>query len=297
MKKLYAGLEAGGTKFNCMIASGPEEIIDTAKFPTTTPEETLESVKKFFRKYKDDIVSMGIGSFGPVDPNPNSDTFGYITTTPKKGWANTNIAGELAGDLQVPFGFDTDVNAAALGEYTWGAAQSLSTFVYMTIGTGVGGGGMVEGKLMHGLVHPEMGHILLRRDPVVDPFPGTCPYHGDCFEGLCAGPAIQERWGKPGKELPDDHKAWPLEASYIGQGLANLTVTLSPQRFILGGGVMHQEQLFPMVRKALQKYLNGYVQSAEILGHIDAFVVPPQLGDNAGMLGSIALAMQAEKKD
>jgi fructokinase len=236
---------------------------------------------------------VGIGSFGPVDVNPNSPTYGYITSTPKAGWLNTNFLGQLQQAFYLPMGFDTDVNTAALGEWRWGAAQGLDTFLYLTIGTGVGGGGMINGRLMHGLVHPEMGHLLLRRDPQADPYSGACPFHGDCLEGLASGPAIEKRWGQRAEHLPADHPAWTLEAQYLALGLVNLIVTVSPQRIILGGGVMEQAHLLPMVRARVQALLNGYVRSPQITEDIDSYIVAPELGSRAGVLGAIALARQA----
>jgi fructokinase len=248
----------------------------------------------FFREQakKEPLAALGIASFGPVDPNPASSTFGYITTTPKPHWANTDLAGSVGRALGVPVGFDTDVNGAALGEYRWGAAQGLDTFIYLTIGTGLGGGGLVNGRLMHGLIHPEMGHVRLPHDWATDPFAGACPYHGDCLEGMAAGPAMEKRWGQPAETLPSDHPAWSLEAHYLALGLVNFICTLSPQRIIMGGGVMEQPQLFPLISRKTQELLNGYVQSPEIIERIDRYIVPPGLGNRAGVLGAIALAEQ-----
>ena len=292
---LFGGIEAGGTKFVCAVASGPDDLRAETRFPTTTPDETIGQAITFFREQSEaePLAAVGISSFGPVDPAPGSPTFGYITTTPKPGWAQVDFAGPIAQALGVPVGFDTDVNGAALAEGRWGAAQGLDTFVYLTIGTGLGGGGMVNGELMHGLVHPEMGHICLPHDREADPFEGTCPYHGDCLEGMASGPAIEARWGRPATELPPDHEAWDLEAHYLALALRTFVCTLSPQRIILGGGVMDQKQLFPMVREKLQRYLNGYVQADAILTDIDAYVVPPALGNRAGVLGGVALAERA----
>jgi fructokinase len=228
-----------------------------------------------------------------VEPNVGAPYFGHITTTPKQGWHNADIVGPLQAALRLPVGFDTDVNGAALGEYRWGAAQGLDTVVYLTVGTGLGGGGLVGGKLIHGLLHPEMGHMLLRRDPAVDPFPGFCVYHGDCFEGLVCGPAIAARWGKPAHELAPDHPAWDLEADYLAQGLVNIILVLSPQRILLGGGVMDQAHLFPRIHRKVQEKLNGYIQKPEILEQIEQYIVPPGLGGRAGVLGAIALAEAA----
>ena len=238
------------------------------------------------------LEAIGIASFGPLDPNPASPTFGHITTTPKPGWANADLGGAIQRAFNLPIGFDTDVNGAALAEGRWGAAVGLDTFIYFTIGTGIGGGAMVNGRLLHGLLHPEMGHIPLPHDWKQDPFPGKCPYHGDCFEGMAAGPAIEARWQTKGQELTSDHPAWELEAHYIALALRSVICMMSPQRIILGGGVMDQPQLFPLVRQKTVKSLNGYVQSPAIVNNIDRYIVPPALGNQAGVLGAIALGMQ-----
>ena len=288
---LWGGIEAGGTKFVCAVGTGPDNLRAEVRFPTTTPEETIGRAVQFFQQQKKGpLTAIGIASFGPVDLNPDSPTFGYITDTPKPGWAHTDFAGRIRRALGVPVGFDTDVNVAALGEYRWGAAQGLDTFIYLTIGTGIGGGGMVNGKLIHGLVHPEMGHIRIPHDRDRDPYAGSCPYHGDCLEGLAAGPALEERWGQRGETLPADHPAWPLEADYLAFGLVNIICILSPQRIIIGGGVMQQPQLFPLVRRRVQELLNNYLPVPAILDHIDDYIVPPGLGDRAGVLGAMALA-------
>jgi len=291
--ELYGGIEAGGTKFVCAVGSGPEEIKAETRFPTTTPEETIGKAIQFFQEQKEPLKAIGIGSFGPVDPNPSSPTFGYITTTPKPGWATTSLVGKIKSALELPIGFDTDVNAAALGEHRWGAAQGMDTFVYLTIGTGIGGGAMVNGNLVHGVMHPEMGHILLPRDPEQDPFEGICPYHGDCLEGLACGPAIEARWGQRGETLGEGHPAWKLEAHYLALGLVNIITILSPRKIIMGGGVMEVGFLFPLVRQEVQTTLNRYIQVPEILDGIETYIVPPKLGGKAGVLGSIALAQQA----
>ncbi len=291
---LFGGIEAGGTKFVCAVGSGPEDMRDEIRFPTTKPDETIGQAIEFFKAQaeKEPLAAIGIAAFGPVDPNPNSPTFGYITTTPKPHWAQTDFAGAIKAALTVPVGFDTDVNGAALGEHRWGAAQDVDTFIYLTIGTGVGGGVMVNGQLLHGLIHPEMGHVQLPHHPE-DSYAGHCPFHGDCLEGMVAGPALEERWGQKGQTLGPDHPAWELEAHYIAVALASFICTLSPQRIILGGGVMEQEHIFPMIRERVQEYLNGYVQSPAILENIDTYIVPPGLGNKAGVLGAIALAQRA----
>ena len=262
---IYGGIEAGGTKFVCAVGMGPDDIRAEERFPTRWPEETIAQAIDFFRSQQDTsgelLAAIGIGSFGPVDPNPGSPTYGHITSTPKPGWAHTDFAGIVRRELNLPVAFDTDVNAAALGEWRWGAAKGLDTFIYLTVGTGIGGGGMVNGKLMHGLVHPEMGHVRVPHDWEVDPYAGHCPYHGDCLEGLAAGPAIAERWGQRGETLPAGHPAWELEAKYLAMGLVNFICALSPQRIIMGGGVTNGPGLFPMVRRNVQKLLNGYITS------------------------------------
>ncbi len=293
MSGLYGAIEAGGTKFVCCTGTGPGGVRGGARFPTTTPAETIGRAIAFLSeqsKIHGPLAGVGIASFGPVDLARLSPAWGHITSTPKPGWAHTDLAGPVAATLGVPVAFDTDVNGAALGEGRWGAARGLDTFVYVTVGTGIGGGGMVGGRLMHGLVHPEMGHMRIPRDREVDPFEGCCPFHGDCLEGLASGPALEARWGRPAAELPADHPAWALEAEYLALLCVNLTVVLSPQRIILGGGVMHQPQLFPEIRHRLQERLAGYVQSPAILKEVDSYVVPPALGDRAGVLGALALA-------
>lgn len=290
--EMLGGIEAGGTKFVCGIGNGPDDL-ETVKFPTTTPAVTLTEVVQFFRaKAGSNLQAVGIGSFGPVDIELSSQTYGFITSTPKLGWANFDLVGEITRALGVPAGFDTDVNAALLGEAKWGAAQGLTDAVYMTIGTGIGGGAMAGGRLVHGLVHPEMGHLRIPHDFVKDPYGGSCPYHGDCLEGLACGPAIQARWGRPGAELPFDHPAWDLESDYLAFAVMNLAVTLSPQRFILGGGVMSEPRLFEILRTKFSRLMNGYVRHIDILEHLDEYIQPPGLGGQAGILGSLVLASQ-----
>lgn len=290
---LFGGVEAGGTKFVCVVGSGPDDIRGETRFPTSTPAATLGEAIRFFREQQSQhgpLHAVGIGSFGPVDLHPASARFGYITSTPKVGWANTDVAGPFRLALGLPVAFDTDVNAAALGEWRFGAARGLDTFVYLTVGTGIGGGGMVNGRLMHGLVHPEMGHVRLPHHPGRDPFPGSCPFHGDCLEGLASGPAMTARWGRPGETLPADHAAWGLEAHYLALALVGFVCTLSPQRLILGGGVMEQPQLLPLIRRELKALLNGYIQAPEVLDDIDGYVVAPALGRRAGAIGALVLA-------
>lgn len=294
---LVGGIEAGGTKFVCAVGTAPDDIRAEVRFPTTTPAETLAHAITFFQEQQaryGQLGAIGVAAFGPADPHPASPTYGYITTTPKPGWQHTNVAGTLGAALGVPIAFDTDVNGAALGEHRWGAAQDVATFIYLTIGTGVGGGVMVNGSLLHGLVHPELGHIRLPRDPAADPYAGHCPFHGDCLEGLTCGPALAARWGMPAQHLPPEHPAWALQAHYLALALQSFICTLSPQRIIMGGGVMDQPHLLPMIRTNVQRYLNGYIQAAALQedGLAD-YIVAPRLGNQAGVLGAIALAQQA----
>jgi len=297
MSGVFGGIEAGGTHFVCAVGTGPADIRAKDEFPTAAPDGTIQRAIRFFTDFRQQnplspLEAIGIGSFGPVDLNRASPAWGCITSTPKPGWANTDFAGRVKQALGVPVAFDTDVNAAALGERRWGAAQGLDSFVYLTIGTGIGGGCMVNGELMHGMSHPEMGHIRIPHDSAADPFQGICPYHRDCLEGLASGPALQARWKTNPGTLPDEHPAWPLEARYLALGISNLVCALSPQRIVLGGGVMHRASLLPMIRREVQKLLNGYVQTREIIDGIDSYIVPPGLGEQSGVLGAIALAME-----
>jgi len=290
---VLGAIEAGGSKFVCGIGATPADLI-TTQIPTTTPAETLESVVEFFRREAGgELKAVGIASFGPVDPHPGSPTFGYITCTPKLGWRGTDVAGTVGRGLGVPVGFDTDVNGAALAEARWGAARGLADFLYLTVGTGIGGGAMVNGKLLHGLLHPEMGHLRIPHDRARDPYGGGCPFHGDCLEGLASGPALRARWSMAPRELPPTHPAWALEAEYLALGLHNLVCTLSPRRIVIGGGVLHQPCLLPMVRAELTRLLNGYIEAAEIVEEMESFVVLPELGDRAGVLGALVLAEEA----
>jgi fructokinase len=285
---ILGGIEGGGTKWVLGVGTGPDDL-QTISIPATTPVETLRNAAEFF--CAKNIAALGIGCFGPLDLHPGSPTYGYITSTPKNGWRNTDILGELSRVIQVPVALDTDVNASALGEARWGAAQGLTDFVFLTVGTGIGGGAMVGGHLIHGLTHPEMGHMPMPRDR--DPFKGCCPFHGDCLEGLASGPAIRARWGIAGEDLPADHPAWKLEAYYLAAALANIVYTLSPRKIILGGGVMRQQQLFPLIHQELIERLNGYIQAPEILEEIESFVVPPGLGERSGVAGALVLAESA----
>lgn len=281
-------IEAGGTKIICGIGNEQGEIEKKINFPTESPEIVFAKIRSFFEE--EQLDALGVGTFGPIDVNRSSATYGYITSTPKPGWRDVDVLGELKSYINVPIGFDTDVNGAALAEALWGSAKGVNSCVYYTIGTGVGVGVYVEGNLVHGLLHPEAGHIPVKRHPQ-DSFEGLCPYHGDCLEGVAAGPAIERRYGKKGHELSADHEAWKLEAYYLGQALMSTILLLSPERIILGGGVMHQEQLFPMIREEVKRNLNGYVQHDMLLKHIDQYIIPPGLGDNAGLSGAVAIGL------
>ncbi len=295
---LFGGIEGGGTKFVCAVGTGPDDIRAEKRFPTTTPQETMAQAVDFFKQQEADfgqISAIGFACFGPLDPNPDSPTFGHILPTPKPGWSNADVVGPLRSGLGIPVAFDTDVNGAALGEGRWGAGQGLQNFIYLTVGTGIGGGAYVEGKLLHGLIHPEMGHIPLRHDKTQDPYEGNCPFHGDCFEGLASGVAVEKRWQKSGHDMLEDHPAWDLEAEYIAQALASYSFTLSPQRIIIGGGVGSLDHLLPKIQQKTKQLINSYIQSPIILEHIETYIVNPGLGNRSGMLGAIALAEQAIK--
>jgi fructokinase len=292
---LFGGIEGGGTKFVCAVGTGPEDIRAETRFPTTTPVETLSRAISFFKQQSKEIgplFAMGVVCFGPVDPDPTSPSFGTVLPTPKPGWSNADIVGPLHSALNLPVGFDTDVNGAALAEARWGAAQGCDPVLYITIGTGIGGGVLINGNLLHGLLHPEMGHIRIPHDVGTDPFPGVCPFHADCFEGLASGPALEKRWGQKAETLPVDHPAWDLEAHYIALALANFILTLSPQKIVVGGGVAQQTHMLSLVRKKTQTVLNGYVQSPKVNQSIADYIVLPALGGSAGVLGAIALAKQ-----
>ncbi len=289
----FGAIEAGGTKFLCAVGSGPDDLSEPVRFTTTTPAETLAKCIEFFRA-EAPLDAIGVGCFGPIELDRRSPNYGRVTVTPKPGWGNAKIVAPLADALGVPIGFDTDVNGAVLGEARWGAARDLDTAIYITIGTGIGGGALVGGQLAHGLVHPEMGHLLLPREADDLDFPGHCPFHGArCWEGLASGPALRQRFGQPAETLAPEHRAWDLEARYIAAALTTLVLVLSPERLILGGGVMQQAALFPTIRAHLTRSLAGYVQAEPVLAGVDRYVVPPALGQRSGILGALALAERA----
>lgn len=284
---MFGAIEAGGTKFVCAVSDENFTIKERVSIPTTTPEETMTEVFSFFDQYE--LTAIGIGSFGPIDVNKESDTYGFITSTPKTAWKFYDFLGSVKNRYSVPIGWTTDVNAAALGEIKLGAAKGLKSCVYLTVGTGIGGGAVINGELLEGYGHPEMGHIPVRLHPN-ETYKGTCPYHGDCLEGIAAGPAIEGRFGKKGHLLADQEEVWEMEAYYLAQALMNYTLILSPERIVLGGGVMKQKQLYPLVRQKFAELMNDYVQVPDL----EQYIVAPGLEDNAGILGSLLLAADAE---
>lgn len=289
---LIGALEAGGTKMVCSIGTPQGNVLQRASFPTASPEVTIAQIVDFISKF--DVEALGIGPFGPLDLNPDSPTYGSITKTPKAEWCDYPLLRELSRRLGVPAAIDTDVNAAALAEHKMGAGKGLGSLLYVTVGTGIGGGMVVGGRLVHGLVHPELGHMFMSVDPS-DPMPdGICPFHHQCLEGLASGPAIEKRWGLSAKLMTEDHPAWALEAGYLAQMCANAIVTVSPEIIVLGGGVMQQTHLFPRIREKTLALLGGYVASPSLTPEgIDSYIVPPQLGVNSGVMGALLLGAQA----
>jgi fructokinase len=291
--RLYGGIEPGGTPVACLIGSGPDNIVAETRFATTTPAETIGRMIGFFCEHSRShpVAAVGVGSFGPVDLDPQSCTYGFITTTPKPGWQHLDLCGPLVQALQVPVAFDTDVNAAALGEYRWVPEnRGADPLLYLTVGTGIGLGAVVHGEPVHGLIHPEAGHMLLPHDRELDPFGGACPFHGDCWEGLASGTALEKRWGQRGETLPSAHPAWALEAHYLGVGLANLLYCYSPRRVVVGGGVLLQPGLLDRVRRETQSVIGGYLRSEALETDLGGLVVAPGLGARSGVLGALALA-------
>ena len=287
---LVGGIEAGGTKFICAVGDEKGRIQERIQIPTGLPEETMPEVIRFFEKYKLDAI--GIGSFGPIDIDKESKSYGNITTTPKPGWKDYAFVRTIQEHFRLPVGFNTDVNGAALAESAFGAAEGLGSCIYITVGTGIGVGAVVGGQLLQGLSHPEMGHITVRRHPK-DQFKGRCPFHGDCLEGLAAGPAIHERWGRPGSELQSETAVWEMEAYYLAQAIAQYILILSPKKVILGGGVSKQEQIFPLIHQHVRTILNGYVSVPQLESGIEDYIVRPGLDGDAGIVGALLLAVQS----
>lgn len=296
MSVAFGGIEGGGTKFVCVVGTGPDAIHAETRFPTTTPEETLSRAVEFLRTESGPyggLAAVGVATFGPIDLDPGSSGYGVMQKTPKPGWTGADVAGILSASLDRPIGLDTDVNGAAMGESRWGAGRGVDTMVYLTVGTGVGGGGLVRGEPMHGLLHPEMGHIRVPIAPG-DDFAGLCPYHRTCLEGMASGPAIEARWGRPASALGDlAEAAVDLEAHYLGTAIANIVLVLSPQRVVLGGGVLGLGGLLDATRRVFLSTLNGYVDRPEITERVEEFLVAPGLGNRSGVLGAIELARRA----
>ena len=292
IKKMYGSIEAGGTKFVCAIGNSKLEILERVSFPTTTPDETMEQVVAFFKQYQTQLASIGVGSFGPIDIHHDSVTYGHITSTPKLAWQNFDFVGTLKKYFNIPIAWTTDVNAACYGEYVAGNGKGLTSVVYYTVGTGIGGGVLQNGAFVEGFSHPEMGHMLVKRHPE-DTFLGNCPFHQDCLEGMAAGPALEKRTGTKGENLLAEDPVWEIEADYIAQCAYNTTLMFAPDIIIFGGGVMKQDQLLPLIRSRFQELLQGYVKTPDL----SQYLKRPQLGDNAGTIGCLALAKEAALRE
>ena len=295
--KLLAGVELGGTKCVCILGTGPDDVRAIERLPTGEREETLRQIETVLERWRQQYGtarSLGVASFGPIDLRAGSPTWGFITSTTKAGWRDTDVAQRLARRTGIPVGFDTDVNGAALAEGRWGSGLGLADFAYVTVGTGVGVGTIVRGKSLFGMNHTELGHIRVARKPG-DTFKGVCSFHGDCVEGLASGPAIEARAGMPASQLSPDHPAWDFVAHTLGQLVHTMVLTTAPQRIFIGGGVLSaQSHLFERIQQELRRSLNGYVQAPEIEAALPQFIVPPGLGTMAGPLGALALAADAE---
>ena len=293
--RVYGAVEAGGTKFVCAIGHEDGTLLKEERFPTRDCTSTLARMRLFLSRGSEEfgrLSAIGVGSFGPVELDRRSAQYGYIAGTPKPGWSGVDFAGSLSRDFSCVVGFDTDVNAAALAEHRWGSARDVQSFVYLTVGTGIGGGVLIDGKPLHGAMHPEIGHVYPRRHPS-DTFPGICPFHRDCMEGVASGPAIQARSGATLADLDPAHVQWELEADYLGQLCAQLVLMLSPQRIVMGGGVMNQARLLEPIRRRMRHWLGGYIERNEVLSDDSGYIVTPALGERAGVLGALALAVDA----
>jgi fructokinase len=291
-----AGIELGGTKVVCGIATGAGDVLQRTSIPTRAPHETIIDIKNWLEPRLDDAAGLGVASFGPVYIDPASPRYGHIGATPKTAWRDFDLLRAIREWTELPLALDTDVNAAALAEIRWGAAGGHENVVYVTVGTGIGGGIVANGRAVHGLMHPEIGHMKPRRLPG-DDLEGMCPFHGDCFEGLAAGPAIQARWGETLNQLPADHAAFAMEADYLGQLAVNLLLTASPTKLIFGGGVMSNTELLPMIRDAAARHLNNYLDLTDLANSAGELIVTPGLESNAGLLGAVALAIDASQNE
>jgi fructokinase len=291
---LFGAIEAGGTKVNLAVGTSPNDYFASARIETTTPERTVAGILEYFEQYRPRLRGFGVASFGPVRLNRAAADWGQLLATPKPGWSGASFVAPLIDSFGLPVALDTDVNAAALAELRFGALQGVTSGIYLTVGTGIGAGLISSGLAIHGMMHPEVGHIrVLRKLPGEDEFPGTCPYHGDCLEGLASGPAIERRWGASLSRLPPRHAAHDLIADYLGQACAMLALTLSTSRIVIGGGVSHSPHLHAAVAARMRHWLGGYLNDPQILQ--DDFIVPPGLGDRAGLVGAMLLGKQAIK--
>lgn len=288
-RPLFGCIEAGGTKFVAAVIAAPDDIRETVRFDTTTPQETIGATLDWLRAGQDRhgaYSAIGIASFGPLELDRDAPNWGHITATTKKGWSNCDFAGVFSRAFGLPVGFDTDVNGAALAESRWGAGQGKPVCVYVTIGTGIGGGAIIEGKPLQGLSHPEMGHIRLPRHPDDTRFAGVCPFHGDCLEGLASGPAIMARWGASLSDLPPEHQAHDIIAWYLAHMVVTLQSIMEPSCVILGGGVTGAPGLLGRIRAQAGILGSGYFR-----GQANEIIVQPGLGGKAGLLGGLALAL------
>ena len=289
---LYGAIEAGGTKFILGIGDEHGNLLERESISTRDPGETIKEVVDYFTHFP--IAALGLGCFGPLELHEESPRYGFITTTPKKQWVFFDILGTLKRQMGIPIAINTDVGAAALGETTFGTFRTHQTLLYLTIGTGIGGGYVINGRIHNGMLHPEIGHIQMNRHPE-DRHISICRYHDHCFEGLASGPAIESRTGLPGAQIPDDHPVFPLIAGYVAQAVSTCILVLSPTKIVLGGGVMKRRFLFPLIRQKTVAYLNGYLET-EILQHMDTYIVPPSLGSYSGIMGCLEMARKAALK-
>lgn len=287
----YGAIEAGGTKFVCAVSDGELNILGKISIATTTPKETMLKVFEFFDSYSNELVLIGVGAFGPIDINLTSINYGTILSTPKLAWRGFKFVEILKERYQCHIEWTTDVGAAAYGELKKGAAQEKKSCVYITVGTGIGGGAIVDKNILNGQSHPEMGHLVVKKHPK-DPFIGNCPYHVDCLEGLASGKSIEDRVGIKAYNLDENHEIWEMIAYYLAQAIMNYTLILSPEMIILGGGVMQQKQLIPMIRNEFEKLLSGYV----LLPDLNEYIVPCKLKGNSGITGCLLLAKEGHHR-
>jgi fructokinase len=295
--QLYGAIEAGGTKFRCELARGLDQVLIEARIPTTTPEETLARVRDFFTQASARFGSpaaLGIASFGPVDVDTRSLTWGRILPTPKAGWGGTDLVGFMRKQVGCPVAIDTDVNAAARAELEFGAGRGLHSLVYVTVGTGIGGGAVIDGRPIRGMLHPEMGHIRVRRDSEDLQFKGICPFHGDCLEGLASGPAIVARWGAPLSTLARGHIGHRIIGDYLGQLVNSIALVLSAERVVFGGGVLEDPGLLDLIRSSASALLNGYLPSDRLAPDLEGYLALPGLGTRSGLMGALLLAHEAD---